>query len=682
MYGLFDRTCRGVFGEKQAKPIRLTMTASESQHKINGHSNEDIISYLRPKVCPAFKFTLPIQSPSAMLPTKSFDRFSPPPTSIPSQSPRLCYFISRSNGTFVPLIPADELPYSVRLAGVPRAMNIEHSCGMSHVGTHAFTGQLFQLEPVDAAQHIIDRINTCHVNGAGFKQRPASSGPILHLNEQGRPATRSPPRSDQSAPQQLPVSATATTWRRVDDAASAKSQEIIDNIIAQGSHSSAHKPETALRISRTPSSSPKSSFEQKDKIYCSYWIRSGECDYTQQGCRYKHEMPDKATLASIGFRTVPRWWQEKVAIQLGQSAIPTVGPVMKPAEWLKQRRESQDSQDSQSDEDSQSEHESEIGGENISGVDAAPTSTVQESVAVLDDAEEKDEQAAALESEKIGESPDKKILTEASATATTETTHEPCRKLSDVDLIDLSPISPTRTSTCKLNGTDGPGPIKSAEPYPAKTPTPSLPVVVSKQPITSPRKVFVPAGESTEFHVADARKHAQTQNLDLGTQNLTTETKQCKSKDCETEKIPPRTPITLPKPSEAKSGLMASMHAPKSVSAGRSRPIDGSSSAKKAQRQPRANGSPCSPKPQDPENGCAKRKAAISSGCSRPSSQKAGTPSSTAGKAAAVDDKCASPKYTRSTDRVSPKSVCRPRRPAASNSKVVVSGAVAGGTKE
>ena len=679
-YGLFDRTCRGVFGEKQAKPIRLTMTASESQHKINGHSNEDTISYLRPKVCPAFKFTLPIQSPSAMLPTKSFDRFSPSPTSIPSQSPRLCYFISRSNGTFVPLIPADELPYSVRLAGVPRAMNIEHSCGMSHVGTHAFTGQLFQLEPVDAAQHIIDRINTCHVNGAGFKQRPTSSEPVLHLHEQGRPATRSPPKSDQSAPQQLPASATATTWRRVDDAASAKSQEIIDNIIAQGSLSSAHKPETALRISRAPSSSPKSSFEQKDKIYCSYWIRSGECDYTQQGCRYKHEMPDKATLASIGFRTVPRWWQEKVAIQLGQSAIPTVGPVMKPAEWLKSRRESEDSQDSQSDEDSQSEYESEVGDENSSGVDAAPTSIVKESATVLDEAEEKDEQVAALESEKIEESPDKKIVTEASATATTETTHEPSRKLSDVDLIDLSPISPTRTSTCKLNGTDTPDPIKAAEPYPAKTPTPSLPAVVSKQPTTSPRKVFVPAGESTEFHVADARKHAQTQNLDLG--KPTIETKQCKARDRETEKIPPRTPITSPKPSEAKSGLMASMHAPKPISAGGSRPIDGSSSAKKPQRQPRANGSPCSPKPKDHENGRAKRKAAISSGCSRPSSQKAGTSDSTAGKAATVDDAGASPKPTRSTDRESPKSVCRPRRPAASNSKVVISRAATGGTKE
>ena len=33
----------------------------------------------------------------------------------------------------------------------------------------------------------------------------------------------------------------------------------------------------------------------------------------QQGCYYKHEMPDRETLENIGFRHVPRWWQEHLA---------------------------------------------------------------------------------------------------------------------------------------------------------------------------------------------------------------------------------------------------------------------------------------------------------------------------------------------------------------------------------
>ncbi|GAB7331240.1 hypothetical protein MBLNU13_g02702t1 [Cladosporium sp. NU13] len=598
-----------------------------------------------------------------MLPTKACGRFSQTPTTIPSQSPRFCYFISRSNGTFVPLIPADELPYSVRLAGVPRAMKIEHSCGMSHVGTHAFTGQLFQLEPVDAAQHIIDRINTSHINPNSSKQRPASSDPTMYTSEQGRLATRSPPRLEPSAPQQLPVSATATTWRRVDDATSAKSQEIIDNIIAQGSHSPGHTSETALRICRIPSSSPKSSYEQKDKIYCSYWIRSGECDYTQQGCRYKHEMPDKATLANIGFRTVPRWWQEKVAIQLGQSAIPTVGRVMKPAEWLKQRR---DSQDSQSNKDSEGERESEAGDENGLYGDAAPTSGIlPHSETVLDPSEGKEERPAASELDKIEESPNK-IVTQAPAIATAETAHEPNGKLSDVDLIDLSPITPTGAISYKSDDSTTFRRITSTDGCPAKTPFSSPPAALIERSTTSPRKVFVPAGESTEFYVADARKHAQCQKVEPK-DNI--ETEQCKAGDPNTDKHPPTIPITTPKPSEAKTGLMASMHAPKPPSG----------SAKKPQRQPKATTSP-SPRPKAADT--KKKKATVSSYRNQHASQKAGMRSPTAGKAATVDDKVSSPRSTRSTSKESPKSVCRPRRPAVSSSKAVVSRAVTGGTKE
>jgi len=38
------------------------------------------------------------------------------------------------------------------------------------------------------------------------------------------------------------------------------------------------------------------------KKYCSFWIRSGECNYIQQGCLYVHGMPGLETLRQIGFR--------------------------------------------------------------------------------------------------------------------------------------------------------------------------------------------------------------------------------------------------------------------------------------------------------------------------------------------------------------------------------------------
>ena len=47
------------------------------------------------------------------------------------------------------------------------------------------------------------------------------------------------------------------------------------------------------------------------KEYCSYWLRRGECDYMQSGCKYKHEMPvDEKVLQKCGLREVPRWFKD------------------------------------------------------------------------------------------------------------------------------------------------------------------------------------------------------------------------------------------------------------------------------------------------------------------------------------------------------------------------------------
>ncbi|TID17398.1 hypothetical protein E6O75_ATG08144 [Venturia nashicola] len=64
-----------------------------------------------------------------------------------------------------------------------------------------------------------------------------------------------------------------------------------------------------------PSAFPRSPTDPDRKEFCSYWIRHGECDYMQQGCRYKHEMPDLMTLQSIGFRHVPEWHKEKMRMR-------------------------------------------------------------------------------------------------------------------------------------------------------------------------------------------------------------------------------------------------------------------------------------------------------------------------------------------------------------------------------
>ena len=52
------------------------------------------------------------------------------------------------------------------------------------------------------------------------------------------------------------------------------------------------------------------------KLYCSYWLRHGECDYLQQGCKYLHVMPtDVETLNRCGLRDIPRWYRNQMQQQ-------------------------------------------------------------------------------------------------------------------------------------------------------------------------------------------------------------------------------------------------------------------------------------------------------------------------------------------------------------------------------
>ena len=46
------------------------------------------------------------------------------------------------------------------------------------------------------------------------------------------------------------------------------------------------------------------------KKFCTHWIRTGNCDYMQEGCRYLHVIPDAETRLRIGIRDMPRWAKE------------------------------------------------------------------------------------------------------------------------------------------------------------------------------------------------------------------------------------------------------------------------------------------------------------------------------------------------------------------------------------
>ena len=71
------------------------------------------------------------------------------------------------------------------------------------------------------------------------------------------------------------------------------------NTLASSNTSADARP--AAKITGLPGTFPK-------KLYCMYWIRTGQCDFMQTGCVFKHEIPeDEETRQRIGLREIPAW---------------------------------------------------------------------------------------------------------------------------------------------------------------------------------------------------------------------------------------------------------------------------------------------------------------------------------------------------------------------------------------
>ncbi|KAL2110116.1 hypothetical protein VUR80DRAFT_1597 [Thermomyces stellatus] len=69
------------------------------------------------------------------------------------------------------------------------------------------------------------------------------------------------------------------------------------------------------RIDTIVKSAPAPTGPKRNKVYCDKWVHEGTCAFTQQGCKFKHEMPlDRATQATLGlFHGLPSWWKKQQA---------------------------------------------------------------------------------------------------------------------------------------------------------------------------------------------------------------------------------------------------------------------------------------------------------------------------------------------------------------------------------
>ncbi|PPJ54422.1 hypothetical protein CBER1_07382 [Cercospora berteroae] len=421
--------------------------------------------------------------------------------------PRLAYFITRPNGFAIPLIPADELPFTVKLHNVPRVLNPQDTYGMQYVGTTPYAGTTFKLDGLGSTD--LQRSNSpptsvpFHTRGhsaTGVKQYLAPDALARQAFANTPQATVSGLESNNSRP--ASAHETAKSWRRNDPAESTDpTQSVIDAILRSKAGA-----ETAERVGyRSRDTTPPPSGivpDQDKKVFCTHWIMTGDCKFVQQGCRYKHEMPSEAKLKELGIRHTPRWWLEhNAAIRLG-GARNVAGPSLKPLDMLRKG----DDADSESSSDESDESDSEV------EVSLADKKALPSPKGMNDNA--------------IARKPIVKAQAEIKSPVVPPTrpsspvTEKPkdARKPSTTsDLIDFAPLLPSTAATTAppaaimsrpkrdYNLRGGPTTIPTTTST-AITNAPQTPPTTAKKTT----KVFVPAGESADHHIADMKKRERS----------------------------------------------------------------------------------------------------------------------------------------------------------------------------
>ncbi|THY22734.1 hypothetical protein D6D01_06200 [Aureobasidium pullulans] len=195
-------------------------------------------------------------------------------------APGLKFFIERDNGSLIPLVPVDELPDDVRLAGVPHRLSASQTKDMLFLGHHSSARGRF---PHEGSVNVKESVPPPSVT----MQYTPQSGVSSHNSRLLQPIN--------TQPIAIPASTPGPT-------STAKPLA---------------SPQLQLRPLYNERPLPPSGIEpdQRKKVYCTYWIQNqGQCAYKQQGCMYRHEMPeDKETLNSIGLKSVPAWWRKEQA---------------------------------------------------------------------------------------------------------------------------------------------------------------------------------------------------------------------------------------------------------------------------------------------------------------------------------------------------------------------------------
>ena len=537
--------------------ITLNLSAGHWQHHLLHHPRSTTM-------------TLPMQHQRPTLPTGTLD------------SPRPALYIVRNNGTRVPLIPADELPFSVRLQGCPRVLTLEEADSLIRVASLPWTGATYKLlEDVQGP-------------------RPSSAAEPTHTrNFSGSDTIRFHPPQDVRSRHPLELTSpsaprpvydhNAQSWRN-DTPITNQPVNVLGAIT--NTQSGAESAERLGYLDRARLLPPSGQHPNPTKkIWCTHWMtHDGHCDYIEQGCMYKHDFPDtlKELKAICGLTSYPDWWvKQNQVVKLdgvaGAGKRRTAGPVVKASEWTKGAKASVL-------EDVREESEEETEGEGgISTAANAPVMTPPSSRSSLasstlvtpttTDAEDNDILPGRLAATHVNmrvmqtpQAPPPQLTAIMPLPAITQQPKDARQQHGQStlgDLISFEPLVPSWPAA-QISETH-----TLATQTPAKMPCPSSgisishlpeyqipsiqkttliapppsPTDVPPTPITERPSIFVPSKENQAYHLTDAKRHEYSAKRSLNART--------------TQAPPLNQQIVDRQRNNATPGLSASMHAPK-----------------------------------------------------------------------------------------------------------------------
>ena len=216
-----------------------------------------------------------------------------------SVTPKLRLCLKRKDDHYVPLVAVDELPSWIKLKGVP--MSLRTADAYDHdwlnFGYHPRTNdEYYQVE----LHGIPPDIQPCNVLKAHEADESSTSQNLS--TEDGKVFMAPDKNVEGSKTSSDHVGKEKAHIKGIQVFASSPGQCIILN--------SKQAKFAGLKMHpRVPVTKQGTSGTLGRKVYCSYWLRTGNCNYEQQGCKYRHEIPaDEETRNIIGFRDCPNWW--------------------------------------------------------------------------------------------------------------------------------------------------------------------------------------------------------------------------------------------------------------------------------------------------------------------------------------------------------------------------------------